>query len=318
MRSRSRRAFTLIELLVVIAIIGILISLLLPAVQKVREAANRASCQNNLKQIGLALHNYHDTFKYLPGNIRPSATNTVRVRWVTFLLPFFEQGNVYDAYHFDKNWSDPVNLPLTSLPLKVFQCPSSPNPERPDYLPENPTVGIVATGDYSGIYGVDPELVTLGLVDEAGEGAISKTKKLRFADFKDGLSNTIHVTESAGKPNLWQGSQQIGEAPTIRVNGGGWSRPGGEIAWLRGSSADGTVFPGPVAINATNGQQLSVYPDPFYGVDGSGQVYGFHHGGVNTLFVDGSVHFIDQSINIRTFAALVTRASGEIINGVDF
>ena len=98
---------------------------------------------------------------------------------------------------------------------------------------------------------------------------------------------------------MWQGSQQIGEAPTIRVNGGGWSRPGGEIAWLRGSSADGTVFPGPVAINATNGQQLSVYPDPFYGVD-------------------GSVHFIDQSINIRTFAALVTRASGEIINGVDF
>ena len=127
------------------------------------------------------------------------------MRWVTFLLPFFEQGNVYDAYHFDKNWSDPVNLPLTSLPLKVFQCPSSPNPERPDYLPENPTVGIVATGDYSGIYGVDPELVTLGLVDEAGEGAISKTKKLRFADFKDGLS-----TPSTSRNR--QGSRICGKA----------------------------------------------------------------------------------------------------------
>jgi len=318
MRSRSRRAFTLIELLVVIAIIGILIGLLLPAVQKVREAANRVSCQNNLKQIGLALHNFHDVNKHLPGNIRPSATNTVRVRWVTFLLPYFEQGNIYSAYHFDKNWSDPLNLPLTSQPLKIFQCPSSQDPDRPDFLPENPTVGIVATGDYSGIYGVDPELVTLGLVDEAGEGAISKTRKLRFADFPDGLSNTIHVTESSGKPNLWQGRHQVGEAPTPMVNGGGWSRTGSEISWLRGSSADGTVFPGPLAINASNGQQVTVYPDPFYGVDGTGAVYGFHPGGVNTLFVDGSVHFISEAVDIRSFAALVTRAGGEVIPGLDF
>src|SRR5206468_1822445 len=273
MRSRSRRAFTLIELLVVIAIIGILIGLLLPAVQKVREAANRVSCQNNLKQIGLALHNFHDVNKHLPGNIRPSATNSVRVRWVTFLLPYFEQGNVYSAYHFDKNWSDPLNLALTSQPLKIFECPSSANPDRLDFLPEDPTVGIVASGDYSGIYGVDPELVTLGLVDEAGEGAISKTKKLRFADFPDGLSNTIHVTESAGKPNLWQVGRQISDAPTVRVNGGGWSRPASEIPWLRGSFADGTVFPGPVAINATNGQQVTAYPDPFSGVGGTGPVY---------------------------------------------
>jgi prepilin-type N-terminal cleavage/methylation domain-containing protein/prepilin-type processing-associated H-X9-DG protein len=317
-KTRDRQAFTLIELLVVIAIIGVLVSLLLPAVQKVREAANRASCQNNLKQIGLALHNFHDTYKYLPGNIRPSATNTVRVRWVTFLLPFFEQGNVYQAYHFDKNWSDPLNLPLTSLPLKIFQCPSSPDPDRLDYLPENPMDGIVATGDYSGIYGVDPELVTLGLVNEAGEGMISKTKKIRFADVVDGLSNTLHVTESAGKPALWQGRQQVGTPPDVRVNGGAWSRPESEIPLLRGSSADGTVFPGPVAINATNGQQQTVYPDPYYGVDGTGAVYGFHPGGVNTLFVDGSVHFINQNLDIRTFAALVTRAGGEVLQLSDY
>jgi len=96
-----------------------------------------------------------------------------------------------------------------------------------------------------------------------------------------------------------------------RVNGGGWCRPASELNVLRGSSPDGITFPGPAAINVTNGENIGVYPHPFYNVDGSGQIYGFHSGGVNALFADGSVRFLQQSISIRTLAALISRNGGD-------
>jgi prepilin-type N-terminal cleavage/methylation domain-containing protein/prepilin-type processing-associated H-X9-DG protein len=311
-QSIRRRGFTLIELLVVIAIIAILIGLLLPAVQKVREAANRAKCQNNLKQLGLAMHNYNDTFGNLPGNVRPVATGTVRLRWATVLLPYYEQDNIFRIYNPSINWSEPANQAAVSLRLKALECPSVPRPQRLDSNPESSWTGTVATGDYAGVYGIDPRLVQQGIAESGAPGLLSKVDVVRLADVIDGLSNTIHLTESAGKPDLYQAGRQVASAPAVRVNGGGWCRPASDVPYLIGLNQNGTAL-GTQGINAANGFQQTAYPDPVFGTDGTGQIYGFHSVGVNVLFGDGSVRFIKQTIPLRTLAALLTRSGGEVV-----
>jgi prepilin-type processing-associated H-X9-DG protein len=136
-----------------------------------------------------------------------------------------------------------------------------------------------------------------------------------LTDITDGTSNTIHITESGGRPDIYRVGRLVAPAG---INGGGWARPASEINSLHGSSSDGVTPVGPCGINCTNGEDgRSSYPHPVYGTDGTSHIYAFHTGGANTLFGDGSVRFLNSNINIATLAALVTRSAGETVGNVD-
>jgi prepilin-type N-terminal cleavage/methylation domain-containing protein/prepilin-type processing-associated H-X9-DG protein len=295
-----RRGFTLIELLVVIAIIAVLIGLLLPAVQKVREAAARMSCQNNLKQLGLALHSYHDaTGKLPPGQVQgpcPEAGvfGTVNHGWAVFILPYLEQQPLYALYHWDLDAADPGNQPVVAHPLKNFWCPSAPEQDR--YFTGRPFAasgGKGACGDYAPTWGVDPALA-------AGDarGVLVPNSVTKLADITDGTSNTALLTEDAGRPTLWRAGRA---GPDQAVVGGPWAGFNTGIT-VRGSTPDGTSRPGPCVMNCTNDHE----------------VYSFHPGGADAVFADGSVHFLRASMSLQALAALVTRGGGEVTSADAF
>ncbi|HEX4143841.1 MAG TPA: DUF1559 domain-containing protein [Pirellulales bacterium] len=462
-RPKSRAGFTLVELLVVIAIIGVLIALLLPAVQSAREAARRSQCQNNLKQQALAVANYASSFGTLPSTIRPPTG--VRLAWVTQTLPYLDQQATYDKYDQASNWSSSVpntaggytvpNSLVSSTRISSLECPSSnpasadpsrldddPDPktqttalEKNFYgtsvgLPTSTTAGywpnsvnggdgrFAASTDYAAVNGVEAILQQLpyeqagagsppgattepgtqvayaapilggtgaSAIDGYGFGILQKNAKPRLADVRDGLSNTILLAESAGRPWLWTkangklvkvtnsdgdiGAQKETSTSQIthdRVNGGGWSRAASDITLL-GSDLSGTYFPG-YYINRANGVSVAggtwtASPDiisggssantvtgttyanlangltassPYYqgtgsgilnifngwdasvgatAVNGTGQPFSFHPGGLHVAMGDGSVKFISENIPIRLFARLVTRDQDEPVDG---
>jgi prepilin-type N-terminal cleavage/methylation domain-containing protein/prepilin-type processing-associated H-X9-DG protein len=316
---RFRRGFTLIELLVVIAIIGVLVALLLPAVQSAREAARRSQCVNNLKQLGIAIHNFHDVQGHLPSSSRPAGlTSAPRIAGLTLLLPYFEQNNVYNAFNLSANWGRVENSTSVRTSINALLCPSSVYPDRLDGNPDPPpyTPGINAPTDYSPTIGVDARLAVAGLVDGYGAGMLPKNETPRLADVLDGLSNTIAFAESAGRPYVFRkGGKQVGELTNNRVNGGGWARPASDFS-IDGASLDGSVIPGPAPINATNGEDYvpTGYPHPYYNTEGTSEAFSFHPGGANFLFGDGSVKFIKETVGMRTFAKLVTRRNGEVVS----
>ncbi len=341
-RANPRFAFTLVELLVVIAIIGVLVGLLLPAIQSAREAARRTSCTNNMKNLGLAILNFHDSHRKLPvSNRAAGVVNSPRFAWATLMLPYFEEQNTYDLYDFRHNWSRPTavapyavsNFQVVGTRLAVFECPSVPDDDRLDGDLQYWSQGLSdwissrcgAPADYVPIQKVDQRLVDTGLVDQLEpkqlSGMLLRNTDATLKHVTDGTSHTIMLAESAGRPYVYRGGAKIGTLQTNRVNGGGWCRPASEIVLL-GSSADGTTFPGPCAVNCTNGEDylkggtddMGIVPLQFYGTNGTSETYAFHPGGANILFGDGSVHFIREDIEIRVYARLATRQGGEVVS----
>jgi prepilin-type N-terminal cleavage/methylation domain-containing protein len=305
-----RRGFTLIELLVVIAIIAVLIGLLVPAVQKVREAAARLQCQNNLKQIGLALHNYQSQTGYFPpGALRSPATGTVgpfykkfgvtangvQHSWTVFLLPHLEQSAVYAEYDMNSNWAAPANQAARETVLAVFLCPSTPGGAGRF---NQKTVGGVAVraapGDYAPDNAYSSLLEGAGLVDVAvnRNGVLEVNQAWSIPEIRDGTSNTSVIAEDAGRPDLWQAGKLTG--PGAQTDGG-WADTDNEYI-THGFTADGTVNPGPCHTNCTN----------------NNEVYSFHAGGANHVFADGSVHFVRASMDIRLFVKLITRSGDDL------
>jgi hypothetical protein len=207
-------------LLVVIAIIAVLIALLIPAVQKVREAANRMQCSNNLKQLGLALHNFHDAYhKFPPGQAPgplPEAGITqagVNHGWAPFVLPFIEGQNLANLYRWDLWSADLRNQPVMATQLPIFQCPSAPDQNRFMTFQAFENNGHGACGDYAPTWYVDPNfisfLVAQGWIASAADhrGVLVPNEMTRLAAITDGTSNTILLTEDAGRPRQWRAGQ---------------------------------------------------------------------------------------------------------------
>ena len=296
-KAPRQRGFTLIELLVVIAIITILIGLLLPAVQKVREAANRIRCTNNMKQIGLALHQFHDNHDtFPPGSLvgplpALGVTTTAEHGNTQFLLAYLEQLALANQYDRNVHWYYDRNHPVVSTHLTLLQCPSA-MPKRVSSHPMAPN-GRFACGDYAAIREVPQALVDTGLIDQPAsrDSALPVDAVSRLTDITDGSSATILYAEDAGRPQLWRNGRLV---PGQVISGGPWA--GRNLIW--GMPTDQGTPPWPCAVNCTNHREI----------------YSFHSGGANALFADGSVRFLRESISIRLLAALVSRAGGEVVS----
>ncbi len=298
--NKFRQGFTLIELLVVIAIIAILVALLLPAVQQAREAARRSSCKNNLKQIGLALHNYHDVHKTFPqgGMGRPQSTEgpTNNFSWLVYILPMLEQNALYDQFNFNEYYTTTNNRAAAMNRVETYFCPSSRNADQKSNVTNVWAMHYLGlAGPIGAVNGANPtrnyQFAGNNSSSHGGvgqSGILTMNQNRTFADITDGTTNTLLAGEFSGRVGL------TGSSPL---------RP-----WLQGANTNGSNAAMYCCKNikkTINEEASYVGSDPlkrFNDVSTSSQ----HKGGAQFLLGDGGVRFLSENINFGTYQNLAS------------
>ncbi len=339
-----RHAFVLIELLVVLAIIAILLGLLFPAVQKVREAASRLQCMNNLKQLGLALHAYHGVRGSFPPGMVSTSSNLsdAEATGFTFVLPYLEQDNTYRLYHFDAPWYAPDNYEAVGIPVPLFYCPANRiqgwiDLQRIAAQWQTPLPPRAASCDYAFCKGANASLTFFGRRIPLGVRGVfpicrsGRIGGVRLIDIRDGTSNTLAMGEAIGGSSAYpiRDLNNPGQTVTNPITG--------ELALVEQSwsaaAIDTDDHPWYGSVFAVTAQ-YGLGPDPrdepmnrrlasptVHGNDPAGDnrnggclisgFRGLHPGGCNFLFCDGSVHFLSERIAPATYRALSTYAGAD-------
>lgn len=274
----KRKGFTLVELLVVIAIIGVLVALLLPAVQAAREAARRMQCTNNMKQIALAVHVYENTFREFP----PAYVNsgTQQHNMLTYILPQIEQQAIFDLYKFDKPWSNSANRAAVENEIPAFRCPSAPR-SGAKWITDYGACTVITTP-------AKTTLLSAGSIkDRTSWESVLQQKQVTAATVIDGLSNSYLYFEDGGRPTKFG---KGGKPLTGTVSGSRWADVDN---YFHVHDTCGSAM-----TNCHNGNEI----------------FSFHTGGTVISMADGSVHFESEAISPEVFVSLFTSNAGDIVN----
>lgn len=328
-RSPQAMGFTLVELLVVIAIIGVLIALLLPAVQQAREAARRMQCSNNLKQIGLALHNYENTHRVFPPGQCRDSSGSPDASTHAFILPFLEQGNSYKLFDFRYSINgSTVNAAATKQLITAYQCPSDIQPAGNSIAGSGTVYG---GSSYMQNLGATATVISTEISAQLG-GPFHRNSATRFSDITDGTSNTALFAEikkgpsgsstktvvPAGDPNdfrvatsvtagFWNADAETPPSVCETRSTSAWNYRG--LQYYRGVVVT-TFYTHTLTPNARKRDCV----DGSHGSRGHLAARSYHPGGVQTAFVDGSVSFMPDTIDDATWRSLGTMAGGEVIS----